>query len=409
MKIRLATIADSREILKIYAQYIDTPITFEYTLPEENEFAERIRNTTSIYPYLVCEEKGEIVGYAYAHRHKEREAYQWNAELSVYIDQAYTAKGLGKKLYGALIEILKLQGVKTVYGGVTVPNEKSERLHTAMGFSLLGVYRNTGYKCGKWHDVAWFEKAIAPYDQVSQAILPINKVPKEKIAAIIQRNSKDGDIYNRIVSLFQNYPEVLYGFTEIPYSDYRTKYKGALLFAVPHTEFLDLETYSEEKLENLIAKARQKVNAIQGDIERILTEENSTYEIPPVAQSSEETLTAPFSFKFGAVNSGIGWIGKNGVLITEKYGPRVRLAAVLINFDFPIVPPIKSSKCPEDCMECVKACPHKVLKGKQWDIETKRSEIIDYQLCNQKRSLYIKTHDRKHACGFCMVACPYGL
>ncbi len=217
------------------------------------------------------------------------------------------------------------------------------------------------------------------------------------------------NIYNKIVSLFQKYPEVLYGFSEIPYSEFKTKYKGALLFAVPHSARMALDTYSEEGFENLIGEAREKINTILREIECVLTEEGSVYEIPPVAQTSEETLIAPFSFKYGAVNSGLGWIGKNGVLITEKYGPRVRLAAVLINFDFPLVSPISESKCPVECMECVKACPHKVLQGKQWDIHTKRSEIIDYQLCNQKRSLYLKTHDRKHSCGFCLVSCPYGL
>ncbi len=196
MKIRLATIADSGAILKIYAQYIDTPITFECTLPSEDEFVRRIGSITGTYPYLVCEERGEIVGYAYAHRQKEREAYQWNAELSVYIHQAYTGKGLGKSMYGILMEILKLQGVKTVYGGVTLPNEKSERLHISLGFKLLGIYHNTGYKCGRWYDVGWFEKAIAPYDLEVPPVLPIIHIPGEKIEEIIRRNSEDVKIYD---------------------------------------------------------------------------------------------------------------------------------------------------------------------------------------------------------------------
>ena len=217
------------------------------------------------------------------------------------------------------------------------------------------------------------------------------------------------DTYNKIVALFKKYPEVLYGFTGIHFSDYSAKYKGALVFAVPYAKMLTLKTYKEQLFEDLIAEARHKGNLIHKALEAILQEEHCEYEAPPVSQTSEDTLIAPFSFKYAAVYAGLGWIGKNGVLITEKYGPRVRLFAVLINFDFPASSPILDSKCPEQCFACVNACPYKALKGKQWDINTKRSEIIDYQLCNQKRSLYIKLHNRKHSCGFCMASCPRGL
>ena len=77
MKLRFVTVKDCQSLLKIYSQYIDTPITFETTLPNEIEFASRIKNITSFYPYIVCEDKGKIIGYAYAHRYKERDAYEW--------------------------------------------------------------------------------------------------------------------------------------------------------------------------------------------------------------------------------------------------------------------------------------------------------------------------------------------
>lgn len=185
MKIRLATVEDSLELLKIYAQYIDTAITFECTLPTNKEFTERVVEITKSYPYLVCEEDNKIIGYAYAHRQMEREAYQWNAELSIYIDKSFVSKGVGKKLYSILIEILKLQGVKTVYGGVTIPNEKSENLHKALGFKHLGTYHNTGYKNNKWHDVSWFEKQIAPYSLEPSPILSISNISREEIETII--------------------------------------------------------------------------------------------------------------------------------------------------------------------------------------------------------------------------------
>lgn len=219
----------------------------------------------------------------------------------------------------------------------------------------------------------------------------------------------DSNIYSKVISLFENYPEVLYGFSDVSYTDYKNKYKGVLVFAVPHSELLTLETYEEEKFETQICEARVKANTIQKRIECVLIKNNCVYEIPPASQTSEETLIAPLSFKYAAVNSHIGWIGKNGVLLTEKYGPRVRLSALLINFDFPVTSPIYDSKCPKECVDCINACPHKALKGQQWNINTKRSEIIDFQLCNQKRKPYIKSHNRKHSCGFCMVSCPYGL
>lgn len=185
MKFRLATVKDSSELLKIYAQYINTAITFECMLPTEEEFIERIKAIIANYPYVVCEEENKIVGYAYAHRQMERQAYQWNAELSIYIDKTFFSKGLGKKLYGILIEILKVQGLKTVYGGVTIPNEKSEKLHSGLGFTCLGTYHNTGYKNNKWHDVMWFEKQIALYTLNPSPILSISDISKQKIEDII--------------------------------------------------------------------------------------------------------------------------------------------------------------------------------------------------------------------------------
>lgn len=182
---RLAQPEDSPEILKIYAKYIDTPITFECVLPTEREFSKRIAAISEFYPYLVCTENSRIAGYAYAHRHMEREAYQWNAELSVYLDPSFTSKGLGRRLYKILMEILKLQGIKTVYGGVTIPNQKSEDLHKALGFRALGTYHKAGYKAGKWHDVTWFEKAIAEHDPFPKPIVSIQDLGREKLQEIL--------------------------------------------------------------------------------------------------------------------------------------------------------------------------------------------------------------------------------
>lgn len=144
-------------------------------------------------------------------------------------------------------------------------------------------------------------------------------------------------------------------------------------------------------------------------IEEILNEYHVRYYIPPVAQRSEDGLAAPFSFKFAAVNAGLGWIGKNDVVVTEKYGPRVRLSAVLIDNPFTYGQKIVESNCPDSCKKCVEVCPYHALHDVKWNIGTLREDIIDYKLCNQKRSLYIEKHGRKNACGLCMAACPIGI
>lgn len=214
-------------------------------------------------------------------------------------------------------------------------------------------------------------------------------------------------ITQRLQQIFIGFPEVIYGYTDIAYSEFGTEYQSALVFAVPYEEQLTLEQYTEEGFEKSIANARSKLEKILGNVENALQNEKIKYYIPPVAQQNEEELAALFSFKYAAVNAGLGWIGKNGVLITEKYGPRVRLSAVLIDHPFPYGQKITESRCPADCTKCVDICPHKALTGRMWNIGTQRSELIDYQLCNQKRSAYIEKHGRKNSCGLCMVVCPF--
>lgn len=188
---RLARLEDAEGILKVYAPYIlHTPITFEYEVPTLEEFTMRIQDIATCYPYLVCESEGDIVGYAYAHRHQERAAYQWNAEISIYLQEKYTHLGLGRMLCAALIDLLKLQGIRNVYSCVTIPNPKSERLHHGMGFQLEGIFRNAGYKCGRWHDVAWFEKSISDYPDHPSPLLSFNHVDPEKIQQIIKAIGK---------------------------------------------------------------------------------------------------------------------------------------------------------------------------------------------------------------------------
>lgn len=184
--LRQARPEDAEAVLEIYAPYIkNTNITFEYEVPSLPAFRERMEGIVEGYPYLVCEIDGVMAGYAYAHRYKERAAYQWDAELSVYLREEYARRGIGRAFYTALMEILKEQNVRNVYGIVTSPNPPSEALHTAMGFRLFGVSRKTGYKMGKWIDVSGFERPIGDPDSPPGRLLAIGQVPPERIAEIL--------------------------------------------------------------------------------------------------------------------------------------------------------------------------------------------------------------------------------
>lgn len=187
-RIRPVREEDARTILAIYEPYIrGTAVTFEETVPTPEEFRARICAVSADYPYLVCEADGLAVGYAYAHRQMERASYRWNAELSVYLEPSARRRGIGKALYGALLELLRLQRVQNVYAGVTVPNPGSEKLHESLGFRRLGVYRRTGYKCGGWHDVAWYERAIGDHELDPAPFVPFRELPPEAVDAVLSK------------------------------------------------------------------------------------------------------------------------------------------------------------------------------------------------------------------------------
>lgn len=164
LHIRLASTDDADGIRAVYAPFVDTPVTFEEEAPSCEAYRERIAEICEKYPCLVAEEDGRVVGFAYAHELRERIAFQWNAELSVYLAPTTQGQGVGSRLYAALIELLRLTGIKAVYGVVTSPNAASERLHHAFGFALMGTQPHAGFTCGAWHDVAWYVREIAPFE-----------------------------------------------------------------------------------------------------------------------------------------------------------------------------------------------------------------------------------------------------
>jgi len=159
--IRLVRESDAQKMLAIYAPMVqETAISFDLEPPSEAEFIDRIRAVVEYTPWLVCEVDGEILGYAYASKHRPRAAYQWSVESSIYVGANHKRKGVGKALYTSLFNVLQLQGFYNVYAGITIPNPASVALHESVGFSHFSVYRLVGYKLGKWHDVGWWQLSL---------------------------------------------------------------------------------------------------------------------------------------------------------------------------------------------------------------------------------------------------------
>lgn len=177
IEIRMAQKEDGGRLLEIYKPYIEeTVITFEYDTPSVNEFEERISHVLDKFPYLVAIENGTIIGYAYASPYKGRAAYDWSVETSIYIAKDSHGKGVGSYLYSRLFELLKEQGIRNVFACVTLPNEKSEAIHNKFGFSLVGRFREAGYKFNSWHDIGWFEMQLDCTDSVPKKVIPINEI-----------------------------------------------------------------------------------------------------------------------------------------------------------------------------------------------------------------------------------------
>ncbi len=159
--LRLAEPADAAGILAIYEPIIrETAISFELEPPDEEEMRRRIESTLERRPWLVCTAGGAVAGYAYAAAHRERPAYQWSVETSVYVHTDYRRHGVAHGLYTALLAALRVQGFYNALAGVALPNPASVGFHEALGFQPVGVYRAVGHKLGAWHDVAWFQLAL---------------------------------------------------------------------------------------------------------------------------------------------------------------------------------------------------------------------------------------------------------
>ena len=173
INIRIATVNDAEKLLKIYTPYVEqTAITFEYDVPSIEEFTDRIRNVLEKYPYLVAEQDGEILGYAYVSSFKSRAAYAWGVETSIYVEQQVKKKGIGGKLHHALEAIMKEQGILNMNACIAYPQEEDEYLtknsvefHAHLGYRLVGEFKQCGYKFDRWYNMVWMEKLIGEHHQ----------------------------------------------------------------------------------------------------------------------------------------------------------------------------------------------------------------------------------------------------
>jgi len=161
LSIRQATEADASALLAIYAPFVEkTPVSFETTAPTADEFAARIAKSLKGWQYLIAERDGRAVGYAYGSMHRERAAYRFSTEVSAYVDPACHRQGIGRALYLRRFDDLAAKGYCNAFAGITLPNDASVGLHTAVGFEPIGVFRNIGWKFDRWHDVAWMQRRL---------------------------------------------------------------------------------------------------------------------------------------------------------------------------------------------------------------------------------------------------------
>lgn len=164
--IRSAHIADASSVQAIYAPIVESSaISFEDIPPSNEEMARRIADCLKAYAYLVAERQGSVVGFAYAGQHRTRSAYRWSVDVSVYVAEDGRRSGIGRALYEALLERLANQGFHAAFAGIALPNPASIALHQALGFEPVGVYREVGFKFGRWHDVSWWQRLLTANDR----------------------------------------------------------------------------------------------------------------------------------------------------------------------------------------------------------------------------------------------------
>ncbi len=189
--VRAATPQDAEQLLEIYTPFVISEdcsvsnVSFELTAPSLAEFRQRIVDISSKYPYLVGEKDGQILGYVYCHPYRERLAYQWSVEVTIYLAPAGQGKGLGRLLYETMEKLLCLQGVTMAYSCITVGNDHSIKMHEALGYRLIGTFTNSGYKNGQWLDTVWLEKQLQPCPKQPDNIKSWRELDPDAVAAVL--------------------------------------------------------------------------------------------------------------------------------------------------------------------------------------------------------------------------------
>lgn len=196
MCVRRAVPADAEQLLEIYRPFVVSEdffisnVSFELEAPSLEEFRQRIVDISARYPYLVVEVDGQLLGYVYCHPYRERLAYQWSVEVSIYLAPAAQRRGLGRVLYEAMEKILCLQGVTMAYACITWGNEESIKMHEALGYLYIGCFRNSGYKNGMWLDTVWLEKELQPCPPLAKYIKGWRELEQEQVDAVLAEASE---------------------------------------------------------------------------------------------------------------------------------------------------------------------------------------------------------------------------
>ena len=184
LHIRTARLSDAPALRAIYAPYVEkTAITFEYTVPDVEEFAARMRATLRRYPYLVAERGGELVGYAYAGPFGTRAAYDWAVEMSIYLREDQRHQGTGRRLYAALEAVLHAQNVQNLYACIGYPDGADAHL----GYRLVGEFSRCGYKFGTWYSMVWMEKSIGARGESPAPVRPFPELSPAELDAILDQ------------------------------------------------------------------------------------------------------------------------------------------------------------------------------------------------------------------------------
>lgn len=193
VQLRFAKLEDADKLLEIYRPYVESEdsalsnVSFEYVAPSVETFRERIKNISAEYPYLVLEEGGKTLGYAYAHPYIAREAYQWSAEVTIYLAPLGHGKGYGTMLYDALEDMLRLQGITNLYACIAYDNAASIGFHGSRGYAINGMFKQCAFKNDQWLDMVWMEKIMqGAREAKAELIKPIWKIDKALLQQVLK-------------------------------------------------------------------------------------------------------------------------------------------------------------------------------------------------------------------------------